>query len=506
MDELAQQIRSIVGVHWARRLSEYRDRVHVPDQNGCLERTRKEGGTLAHRPQNRFSERSWLLRRAAAKTKGKIRVVTMQSSKVKEVLTPVHECLYDFLSSKRWLVRGEITKKHIRAVVDGRVGNEDFISGDYQSATDNIYQQVPFAIAEILADSPFLTSLEREALLESFRPENMKWVSSAGRVRPIRRGSMMGNLMSFPMLCLLNKACYNITCALRRKRDGTKRLENAIVNGDDIAFAGDQVFFEDWRAVTSHFGLVVNELKTGKSGCWVELNSRSFFVNNRGAIRALRKPVLSSLQPGDNPSCLLTRLCEGMLTLSPGVFRWLLIMLRHNVIRTGVSLASVPCRLRRVLVKMRWFRQALLVEPVVREEGVMRSWPVSTKTFRPSKDLIPLYDWKCDALLRYGVSLVRGRKCPPYSRRLVGSPVLPSRDPHLSFFRSWVWRWPTPLLEWWVGFGFGVEELGRDDWVDDHSHLSVRVSVETQSRFPPVLDPGFILMNDSGHSFFVLSG
>lgn len=504
MSELAQHIRGIVGTHWARRISKYRSAVQVPDQNGCLETKKVRGGTLATSPDD-YSSCPWSLRRGAAKTKGKVRVVTMQSARVKEILRPVHDCLYDFLSRRRWLVRGDVSKSHIRCVVDGREVGEDYISGDFQAATNNIYLQVPFAIAEILAESPDLSPEEREAILGSFTPENMHWVSKGG-CHPIRRGSMMGNLLSFPMLCLLNKACYDITCSLRRKRDGKLRLENCIINGDDIAFAGDQSFFDDWVLVTSHFGLVVNEEKTGRSDCWVELNSRSFFVKKTGGIKSIRKPVLSALLPGSDPSCLLTRLYEGLRTLSPGTFRWMVVMLRHDIIKRGVSLGSVPRRLRRVLVKERWFRQALSITPLVVVKGVKRAWPVATKPFRPSRALTPFYDKACRTLLEYGVCLARGKKCRPYEEMLTGMPVIPRGDPRLAFRTLWFWRWPAPLLEWWLDKGLPTDRLLDDDWEDDHEHLSPGVCVIRSVGVPPVLGPGFVLFNEVDTSYYKLVG
>jgi hypothetical protein len=438
----------------------------------------------------------------------------MQSARVKEILRPVHECLYDFLSSSRWLVRGDVTVDHIRRVVDGCEPGEDFVSGDYEAATNNIYVQVPWAIAQVLSESPDLSSEEREALLESFRPENLRWAASSGSVRPILRGSMMGNLMSFPMLCLLNKACYDIACSLRRNRTSKLRLETVIINGDDIAFAGDSQFYDEWVSVTSAFGLVVNREKTGVSRELVELNSRCFVVYPTASrrLRVLRKPVLSALAPGDNPDCLLSRLWDGLRTLSPGTFRWMAVMLRHEVIRRGVSLSSIPSRLRRVLVKERWFRRALLEKPVLVRSGVERAWPVVTSSEAPAEHLLPLYDQKCQELLRLGVAYARGRKCSPFSLSLKkGGPRDTHRLPaHLrvSFRTRWVWRWPAPLLRWWTDprVGLAVRSLPDTVWLDDHRDLTISVVAEFSAAVPPVTCPSGCEPFGGGHLNTCLSG
>jgi hypothetical protein len=509
MGELVQRVRSLVGTHWGRRMQRFRDSCLVPDQNGCKETKVGEGGTLGTAPDEYSSDR-WGLRVGVAKTKGKIRTVTMQSAYVKGTLRPVHECLYDFLSSSRWLVKGDVTKDHVRSVVDGCMKGESFISGDYEAATNNIFVQIPWAIAQELSLSPDLSHEEREALLESFRPDNLHWVSSKGVSSPIRRGSMMGNLMSFPMLCLLNKACYDMCCSIRRKRDKKLRLENCIINGDDIAFAGDTPFYNDWVRVTSFFGLVVNLEKTGISSTFIELNSRVFFSKGR-VLRLLRKPVLSALSPGLDPSCLLTRLWDGLRSLSPGTFRWMSVMLRHNIIERGVCLSSIPSRLRRVLIKYSWFRRAILSRADVVESGVLRAWPVCSQTVRPSAGTLDLFNDKMKELSIYGVSLAIGLKVPPYKRELRRRvvPVRPKglERPYIRFRTSWVWRWPAPLYRWWISSGLPLRQLDPSSvWEDDHSCLSVSVVAIPYYSLPPPPCPIGCEPFGGGHLISCLSG
>jgi hypothetical protein len=487
----------------------YRSSVQVPDQNGCLEIPAGQGGTLAVSsaeedcPHGIFPPDRYGLRVGVAKTKGKFRVVTMQSAYVKRVLRPVHECLYDFLSSRKWLVRGDVGKEHVRRVLDGRVDGEDLISGDYTAATDNIYLQVTEAISEVLASSPYLLPEEAEALRRSFKAEDMHWVSKKGISHPIRRGSMQGNLLSFPMLCLINKACYDLACSLRRRRTGKLRLEVPIINGDDIAFAGDTLFYDEWVAVTSAFGLVVNREKTGVSSVFVELNSRSFLLGPTGKIRAVRKPVLSCLMEDDSPSCLLSRLIEGLGLLPPGVLHRVIYSLRAAITLRGICVATVPSRFRSVLIKKGWFRRALRADPEIEEEGVRRHWRVIPSDHGPPSALFPLYNHLSDAAQREGISLARGFRCVPYATRLkVGPDEGRLRPVRLGFSEpQWEWRWREPVLRFWQRAGFPLVKLGSQTWSDDHPDLSVRIRVIIlPGVFPPPVgwlrDQG---VDESGH-------
>jgi hypothetical protein len=502
LGELATRVRRILGPDWAEGIEASRLASVVPDQNGCLEVEKGLGGTLAvaesycseecevahaegHPCHIPHSSDVYGLRVGVAKTKGKFRVVTMQSATVKRVLRPVHDHLYDFISRREWLVRGDLTKDHVKRVIDDRASGEDFISGDYQAATNNIYLPAVKTIVDVLAEAPSLSDREREVLLESFSPETIHWVSSTGRHWPILRGSMMGNLVSFPVLCLLNKACFDIVSSLRRKRTGVRSYRRPIINGDDIAFAGDAQTYSDWEAVTAHYGLVVNRQKTGFSGRFIDLNSRSFDVEKN---RFLAKPVLSCLMPGDDTSCLLTRLWEGLRMLSPGLLRSAIVMMRHHVARREIALPSLPSRLRRVLLKERWFRAALLREPAIEERGTPRHWPIVSRDFRPSEEYLPLYNRAHRALLRVGVKIARGNLVRPYEVKLRRTRV-EEKKPPVARFRlrhEWSWRWTVPLLLWWQKNGLPTRTLSRGAWEVDHGDLACKVKVIlTYPGFPP---------------------
>nr|UYL94488.1 MAG: RNA-dependent RNA polymerase [Leptosphaeria biglobosa botourmiavirus 2] len=510
LGELARRVRRLVGSDWAEGIEASRQACLVPDQKGCFEVERGLGGTLAvsdkycsRECEERHSEgdpchipRSsdvYGLRVGVAKTKGKFRVVTMQTATVKEVLRPVHDHLYDFLSRRKWLVRGDLTKEHIKYVLDDRIDGEDFISGDCEAATNNIYLPAVKTIIDVLSESPSLSPKERELLVGSFSPDNLHWVSSKGRARPILRGSMMGNLVSFPVLCLLNKACFDIVSSLRRKRTGARSYRRPIINGDDIAFAGDRQTFDDWAMVTAHFGLVVNKQKTGFSSRFIDLNSRTFDVEKN---RFLAKPVLSCLMPGDDTSCLLTRLWEGLKVMSPGALRTAIVTMRHEIARREISLSCLPPRMRRVLLKERWFRAALLREPCLVESGTARHWKVVSKDFRPAESHFALYERAQRKLLSIGVNLARGKIVVPYKVKLgrSGSPEVAVPKARFRLRSEWCWRWTEPLLRWWERSGLPVRSLSRCAWEEDCPDLAFKIRV--QLEFPGI-PPPLSLLQDS---------
>ncbi|UJT32091.1 RNA-dependent RNA polymerase [Botrytis cinerea botoulivirus 19] len=361
LDQLRRRVREL-SVGWGKHLQAARGikdelvNEYTPDRQGCLEKTMLNGGTLSVPKDYRTDDYS-LVRLGCAKTKGKHRVVTMQSAFVKRTLTPVHRALYNHLSDFDWLVRGDVTTGDFEAILrDAEKYKEPIISGDYDSATDNIYQNAVQCIVEELSKDSDLTEEERTVFMGSF--VNLRYIDTKTmEVFPIKRGSMMGNLCSFPVLCLLNKACFDIATD---EVYGSGNKRKGRFNGDDCIFAGSTRMYQCWREVTSRYGLVVNESKTDVSRRFIDLNSQCYDIVRR---RMIGKPVLSFLGPiNDSVGEQLTSILEGISSLKWDVQQWLVnVHARYLVSLKGVSLSGIPQVWVKQLVKRKWFRNAVVL-------------------------------------------------------------------------------------------------------------------------------------------------
>jgi len=466
VEELKAHIRVLVG-GWGKRLSGCRtdtrepylsSDIYVPDQQGCRETKRGEGGTLGT-CSNAFDGDFGLVRRGVAKTKGKYRVVTMQSATVKRRLRPIHNALYDHLTSFDWCVRGDVRSEDFLAVCDA--GKEDIISGDYKAATDKIYLSAVSAIVEVLAEERELSDEERECLVGSF--ENLRWQSCTGKEHPIRRGSMMGNLVSFPLLCLLNKACHDIAAA---RVYGPWERRVGRFNGDDCLFQGSHAMYTEWKKVTSVYGFVVNEEKTMVSRHWADLNSQTFDVNRR---RLVSKPVLSFLLPSrDEPGEILSSVLQGISSFRPAVQQWIVnVLMRYEISLRGFTLSSLPSAWCRILVKRKWFRKVVWGGPATSEssfyaggkplEGglpyVDRSFPTVVGP-PPVPSVLRSVETLCAKLTKAHTEAWTGVRVKPVSRKLDRSTFRarydsPSSPLPLSRFVGvsvrWGFLWPKSL-------------------------------------------------------------
>jgi hypothetical protein len=421
----------------------------------------------------------------------------MQSARVKRVLTPVHNALYDHISSFGWCVRGDVTKEDFAAIYADRRHGEEMISGDYSSATDNIYSFAVECIVDVLSETPELTEEERNVLVGSFT--NLRWVSRSGRQHPILRGSMMGNLVSFPLLCLLNKACYDICCDITFG-PGSRRVGR--FNGDDCAFAGTRKFLALWREVTGSYGLIVNEEKSGFDRYWLELNSQPYSCK-RGYL--VHKPVISFLRPfREEAGCLLTETLEGIKTFSARTRAYVLnVLMRHEISLREISFGNVSKKDLSFLLRKSWFRRALWLGPApVVKSGSKRS--VEVVVANPPVARLYRFVERCSAVLQKEcVELWNGFEFPRDSGHGPTTFTIDRRShraldiqsgptPTFPFLYEksvlkWQFVWPAELYSWFSG-RFPQYLLSDracyKEWMDDHPFL---VTTGGLSRVRPKL-------------------
>nr|WAK77911.1 MAG: hypothetical protein [Botourmiaviridae sp.] len=491
--------------------------VYVPDQQGCYEMERGLGGTLSVPVHDEYGThldkasraydsmgipsdaragfnaavedgcaipeketRAAFCRVGCAKQKGKLRVVTMQTSIMKEVLRPVHESAYNRLSRRSWLVRGNVTAKHFESVRPSLKGHSLF-SGDYEASTDNLYSDAVLAVVETLAEE--LPSRERDLFVRSFRDcaVTMCVGDFGNEDYPVVRGSMMGNLGSFVVLCLLNRICYERALALC----GYSKDHPVIINGDDILFSGESGLYYSWLHCTSEVGFVINRTKTMRSRSFGDLNSQTYNYDRSRMVRKLCFGFLGS----DSWKCpvgsLTTPLFELCRQVSFRTATWLLFSfpVRRLLARVPSSLSSIPRRWWGLLVKRTWFRA--LIEnapdnPPTVSVGESRALPF---VLGPPIHSTPYVEER--------IKLMGDRVTSELVNEWKGVPVVPRKEkiPHRSVtkersrFRltrsihAWRRLWLRPVLEYVTLNAPQLLVAGTPDWVDDQPGLQAEVKI-----------------------------
>jgi len=253
---------------WDRRRS-----VYIPNGHATKTWARAEWGTWREDP---FSKDCKVIETIAD---GKPRVVTLYAAENSELLSPLHDALYSSLQRKGWLLVGSPTSEKVK----GLNGNGDYVSVDYKSATDNIKLAYVRAAIQVLKQKARNLSAEEAAALDVVGNLRIE-----GDERVAESGQPMGSLMSFPILCLVNKTVVDLSLAELAERGEISMKEfrehRCLINGDDLLYRElrrSRGILAGILRHGSHVGLVVQEEKTMVSPDWAEINSTAFFRGER---------------------------------------------------------------------------------------------------------------------------------------------------------------------------------------------------------------------------------
>jgi len=279
---VSRQISKMFRVGWDRRWREFVLST-CPSSSSCTTAGRAAGGARSEL----LWRRDWFLstcmglsdstipstrRLGVVSDSGKGRIVS-SSPWESVILSPVHRLLYSELSRFDWLLRGEADPGSFSSDFTRKDG-EVFVSGDYESATDNLRLDMATHILEcLMSRARFVPKGVRREAVSSLRcvleHNGESWLQA--------RGQLMGNFLSFPLLCLQNYLSFRFFCGT----DCPVRI-----NGDDIVFRAPEAVYRRWADGVSSTGLTLSVGKTMVHRRFFCLNSKYFRA------RSLKDPVV----------------------------------------------------------------------------------------------------------------------------------------------------------------------------------------------------------------------
>lgn len=222
----------------------------------------------------------------------KVRLVTRQSW-VLSLLMPIQRAWHSAMRvlPVYQLIGGLPVAQAIRGLSLQK--GQKFVSGDYEAATDNIYLNYTEYAARAMLDR---TKIVLPAGLEGFeslirriaiRSLTEITVDLEKHSVPVTRGQMMGHILSFPLLCLLNRSASCL--AIPRERFMR-------VNGDDVLFPASAREYESWKLSTSYVGLKFSLGKNYYSRDLALINSEFYtWSKDQGCLVALPVPNVGLL-------------------------------------------------------------------------------------------------------------------------------------------------------------------------------------------------------------------
>nr|WPR16841.1 MAG: RNA-dependent RNA polymerase [Moss associated botourmia-like virus 28] len=265
--ELSQFIRAFrnnVPKGWNRHKFAY-----IPNGHASLTHSRCGGGTWN---REEFSE---ICSSDLVFSSGKPRIVTKYSSFNTATLTPLHMSMNKELKRKGWILFGDPTEERVQNLN----GQGPLISYDYEGATDNIKSSVTREAVKVLIE-------QGEGLTE----DQLRCLRVVGELRldedlpACKVGQPMGSVMSFPLLCLINKTVVDLTLTelLQSRKISFKEWTShrCLINGDDLLLRSPVSSSEAYCSVherwASVVGLRVNREKTMVDTERGEINSTLF--------------------------------------------------------------------------------------------------------------------------------------------------------------------------------------------------------------------------------------
>jgi hypothetical protein len=230
----------------------------------------------------------------------KTRSITKSSPQVQFCLKPIQKWMHTTLRQLRvtQLIGTPLTPEYINELFETLPEGNCIVSGDYKAATDNLKswasEEVGDSLFRIIAEefeedgslpskfisrlkTIFISSLTRHVFLD---PEG-------GPQRHQTNGQLMGEISSFPVLCLVNMAIcrfakekaeeklYLIKPRKGFHKDSVMKLG---INGDDCIFDGPIGRIRPiWESFAKMVGLESSIGKTYFSRKYCTVNSRVFF-------------------------------------------------------------------------------------------------------------------------------------------------------------------------------------------------------------------------------------
>ncbi|QGY72575.1 RNA dependent RNA polymerase [Plasmopara viticola lesion associated ourmia-like virus 45] len=204
------------------------------------------------------------------------------------LLKPLHRLLYDKISHQPWLLRGPPSRSKLLSA--GFSPRGVYLSADFSAATDNLPIEVAESIIEELAFlSPSSLSPVFAEALSSLRP-SISGLSDRPIVPSV--GQLMGNLLSFPLLCLQN------WLAAEWVDEQVGETTAKLINGDDLVVEASERWCAWYRRVAPGLGLNLNEKKTAYSSRFLTINSQ-YFSSNFKVIPFVKCRGLATSDPRD---------------------------------------------------------------------------------------------------------------------------------------------------------------------------------------------------------------
>ncbi len=222
----------------------------------------------------------------------KVRVITKGPPLTQYCLQPVQQFMKNTLKNHPAfeLIGGTggtrpVTPEMVNVRMGRLLGNQAFLSGDYSDATNQLNPELSEAAWTAMCDACDVPRILRELGLRVLTGHHVvvgkDKKTSEDRTMPQVWGQLMGSIISFPILCLINAAICRMS--IEYDRDETLSLSDCplMVNGDDCLLRVTPLGYAAWNTFGTMAGLAPSVGKVYFSREFCNINSVTFVYTER---------------------------------------------------------------------------------------------------------------------------------------------------------------------------------------------------------------------------------
>lgn len=212
----------------------------------------------------------------------KIRVISKGPVLTYTVLKPLQKWLWRTLRGHRSgvfkLIGEEIGATYLEDQVGQLRNGEMYLSGDYSDATNELDPRLSEAVVDEICKLCVQDRRIRTLFKRSLTGHEIENPDTAEKL-PQKWGQLMGSIVSFPILCIVNAAICRRTREVDTGRRLTLRASGVAVNGDDCLFRATARGRKIWEDLARASGMKPSVGKYWFSDKFCNMNSAQFRIN-----------------------------------------------------------------------------------------------------------------------------------------------------------------------------------------------------------------------------------
>lgn len=216
----------------------------------------------------------------------KVRVITKGSALAGHVLRPLQKFMHSTLREHPTF---ELIGKPVNPwIIQNRMGarlnaGEFYLSGDYSAATDNLDPELSAECLLWICQYSKVSKAETALALQALTGHKIGYYDDKGKYKTDvlydqKWGQLMGSIVSFPILCIVNAALCRWVLEYDCKFSRIIKLHDAalLINGDDCALRCTSRGLTMWKLLATASGLTPSIGKFFFSREFVQINSENF--------------------------------------------------------------------------------------------------------------------------------------------------------------------------------------------------------------------------------------